>query len=160
MGFGLLRLLRAGRGGAAGGAARLPAGDVAAILSEALEGALLPRGVAVERAATTHAAFSPVDPAALREALRALVVEAAAAMPAGGAIRVALGRRGDRAVVEIADSGAPRGGGEAGEAARLVERCGGRLTRAAVPGVGNRARVELPAAEPPPLGPAARRRRV
>jgi hypothetical protein len=158
MGSGLLALLRARARAspppppAAGRPAALPAIDVAPIVSEALDGADLSPAIVIERPRSRHAAFAAVDAGALREALRALLRAAAAALPAGGVVRVDLRRLGARTVVVVADSGAPLGAsGALADAERLGERCGARLWRASVPGIGNRSRLALAPPSPPPL---------
>jgi signal transduction histidine kinase len=133
--------------------------NVAAVVSEALDGAALPAGVAVVRTRPRHAAFAEADGALLRDGLRMLLRAAAEAMPAGGELRVALHRQGANLVVEVADSGPPLGASDALERAEgMLARCGARLARGAVPGRGNRSRVVLPAPAPPPLDGAARAR--
>jgi signal transduction histidine kinase len=136
-----------------------PLVNVAAVLSEALDGAALPAGVSVVRTRPRHAAFADADAPLLRDALRMLLRAAAEAMPAGGELRVSLLRQGTHVVVEVADSGAPLAASDAlARAADLLGRCGGRLARGAVPGRGNRSRVVLPAPAPPPLGRGDRAR--
>jgi hypothetical protein len=136
----------------AGPSAPVPVVDVVAVVADAIDGAELPASIAVRPERPRHAVFAAADARALRDGLRALLRVAAAAMPAGGELRVAVARHGSRVVVELADSGAPSAAAAALEPMRaLLARCGAKLSRDGVPGRGNRWRVTLPAPAPPPL---------
>lgn len=127
------------------------------------------RGVELTGPAPADGCRIGAEPEGMRQVLLNLLGNALAATPGGGAIRVGVRREGDRAVMEVADSGhgiaaedLPRvfdpffsrteGGTGLGLSIvhGIVERHGGRIVLDSRPGAGTVARAEIPFPEEKP----------
>jgi signal transduction histidine kinase len=120
--------------------------DVAALVAEALRALDLPAGVRVRLGPAPPLALATADSARLRRAFAEVLRDAAAAMPRGGELAVAVARRGEDLVVEVSDTGARAAHDGVPLARALLFEQGGRLEQAAVPGRGTVCRIALPAA--------------
>jgi signal transduction histidine kinase len=131
-----------------GGCNRRPV-DVAALVEDLVETFPAPRGVRLTL--DLGASRALVDHRPVRAALREILAAAAAALPAGGEIAVAVQQRAATAIVEIRAPAGVAAGGLALARALVVPQ-GGRVEDEAAPGGGSVVRVALEGA--PALAPA------